>query len=156
MEEKIERTLFFIKPDCETPKIDKASALEIIAFLENKLEKDFKRVFGKRTKDLPEEFYRDFYSQLEKDWPDVLEKMSTEFTDKSIAVFVYEGPNIMQRIRDIMGPRLYEENIGEGTIRELFGTSDMGYKTVVHASDKEGKRKDFLVFKKWNLIPDYL
>lgn len=160
MKEKIERTLFFVKPDSENPGIDKATALEIIAFLEDRLKEksgsDFKRVLCIRTPKMPREFYLDFYSQLRKDWPEVLEKMSAEFANKSLAAIIYEGPDIIQRVKDIVGSTRYWDNAGKGTIREKFGNQDMMYRTVVHASDKEGRRKDFIVFKKWKLIPPYL
>ncbi len=152
MTEKIERTLFFIKPDCENPRIDKSTALEIAVFLEDRLGRDFKRVLSIRIGKLPKEFYLDFYRGLEEDWPDILEKMSTEFAGKSLAVFVYEGPNIIQRVKAIAGATRYQDNVGENTIRERFGNQDMGYRNVVHASDREGVEQDFNILEKWSII----
>ena len=154
MKSKTERTLFFVKPDCESPHIDKATALEIIAFLEAELKTDFKRLAAIRTQAVPEKFYREFYTHLKKTYPDILDAMATEFKGKSLAVFVYEGPDIIQRIEDIAGPTLYEDNIGLETIREKFGNNEMGYRTVVHASDITGVKRDFKIMKKYKLIPD--
>lgn len=163
MEKQIERTLFFIKPLIMPARngaiIDnRATAVDIIDFLESRLMEsgDFERILSIRTPRMPEEFYRDFYSQLEKNWSYLLKKMAADFAGKSLAVFIYQGPDIIQRIRDIIGPTLYKDNIGKGTIREIYGNQEMWYRTVVHASDHDGKRKDFRVFKKWNLIPGYL
>ncbi len=152
----IERTLFFVKPDCRNPHIDKATALEIINFLEEKLGNDFKRVLGIRTQPLSKEFYLDFYSHLKEEWSEILKEMTDEFNNKSLAVFVYEGPDIIRRVKQIAGPTKYTDNIGKGTIRKVFGNPNMKYRTIVHASDREGIRKDFQTFKKWGLIPAYL
>jgi len=151
---KTERTLFFVKPDCESPYIDQATALEIIAFLEDNLENNFKRLAAIRTQRIPKEFYEQFYAHLKADYSAVLEKMSTEFAGKRLAVFVYEGPEIIQRVKEIAGPTKYEENIGKNTIREKFGNPDMGYRTVVHASSPEEVAKDFQIIKDYKLIPN--
>ncbi len=82
--------------------------------------------------------------------------MATEFAGKSLAVLVYEGPGIIQRVKDITGPIRYKDNIGKGTIREVFGNPDMGYRTVVHASGIAKVKRDFRLMKKMGLISNNL
>lgn len=146
-----EKTLFFIKPESNNPFIDKATALEIISFLEDKLGDNFTRTIAKRTPELPREFYEDFYSHLKGKF-EMLDEMLDEFAGKSIAVFIYEGLDIIQRVKVISGATKYQDNIGKQTIRELFGNENMGYRTVAHASDREGVKHDFDVLEKWSII----
>jgi nucleoside diphosphate kinase len=147
-----ERTIFFVKP-----YLDKSQALEIVNLLEEKLEDGFTRVLGIRTGRIPKEFWLEFYQHVEAKYPIPYEKMCSEFAGKSIALFIYQGQDITQRIRKIVGPTFYQENIGKGTIRELFADPNISYRTAVHASDREGVDQDFRIFKKWNIIPlEYL
>lgn len=154
----VERTIFIVKPEDKDPSIDKASPLEIIAKLEDKLEGDgkgeFKRIYASRTPPLSRLCFEQFYEHLKGKW-DGLDGMLDYFAGKRIVIFVYEGEEIVQRIKEIAGPTQYADNIGEGTIRELFGNKQMGYKTVVHASDKEGVVHDFCVLQSLGLIPNF-
>ncbi len=81
--------------------------------------------------------------------------MCSEFADKPIALFTYQGPDIIRRNREIAGPTFYKGNIGLGTIRELYADKEVSYRTAVHASDKEGVGNDFKLFKKWEIILGY-
>ncbi len=151
----MERTLFFVKPDCENPYIDKATALDVIGFLEGKLRKDglgFRRVTGTRTGRITKDFWLEFYKHVEAGYPHIYGPMCEEFADGDLAVFVYEGPDIASRIKKIAGPTLYEKNIGKCTIREIGGNTNMGYRTIVHASDPDCADKEIEIFKKYGLL----
>jgi len=151
----MERTLFFIKPDCKNPGIDKATALEVIAFLEDKLrfEGEFTRIHAERTGPMPKEFWLEFYEPIKEIFPGY-EAMCGEFAGKSIALFVYEGEKIAERVKTISGPTQYRENVGTNSIRAKFGSPDMGYRTVVHASNRNDVKRELKVFKKYGLLKD--
>ena len=77
--------------------------------------------------------------------------MCTEFSGKSIALFVYQGKDICKRVKDICGHWNYQKNT-EGTIRRVFGNRDMGYRTVVHSSDQNDFERELNTFKKYSLL----
>ncbi len=70
-----ERTLFFVKPYCKNPYIDKATALEVVAFLEDRLRADglgeFTRVIGQRTGLIPLELWLEFYEPIKDKFPEI-------------------------------------------------------------------------------------
>jgi nucleoside diphosphate kinase len=147
-----ERTIVFVKPHC-----DKSQALEIINLLEDKLrlKGEFERVLGIRTGCIPKEFWLEFYQHIEAKYPVPYEKMCSEFANKNIAMFIYEGENIIQRTRDAAGPTFYKDNIGQNTIRELFADPCISYRNAMHASDSSrGFDSDFAIFKRRGIIPE--
>lgn len=153
----LERIVFFVKPDCEDPLIDKATALEVVNFLESKLRRDglgFKRVTGIRTGRIPKEFWLEFYKHIEEGYPQIYKPMCEEFAGKDLAVFIYEGENIAKRIKDIVGPTFYARNIDQDTIRRWWGNPNMGYRTIVHSSDKEAAKKEIELFKKYGYLEE--
>ncbi len=158
MTSEIQTAFLFVKPDCKSPLIDKGRTLEIIAFLEDKLGGNFERPPGIRTGPVPKDFYYDFYDHLNPKYTKILEKMAAEFAGKSITVFIYKGPDIIDRIRKIAGPTRYKDNRGKETIRGVFGHAKMWYRTLVHASaSPEDFENEYMIMQKYGLIPrEYL
>ncbi len=152
----MERTLFFVKPYCIDPYIDRFTPLDIIDFLEKRLRQDgkgrFRRVAGVRAGPMPKEFWLKFYTHVEGGYPHIYWPMCNEFAGGDLAIFVYEGPNMAERIKKITGPTLYINNIGKGTIREIWGNKDMGYRTIVHSSDPDSVEREIRLFKKYGYL----
>jgi len=159
----MEKTLFFIKPYFD--EYDESIALpakarrftpkerqEAGSFLEEKLGKDtFRTLTCKRVK-ASKEFWLEFYKHVKPKFPEGYETMCAEFADKEIIVYVLEGEDIIERARKIVGPTKYESNIGKGTLRERFASALNAYRSAAHASDIEGVKKDFELFKQYGLL----
>ncbi|MEK6820263.1 MAG: hypothetical protein AABX71_00960 [Nanoarchaeota archaeon] len=109
------------------------------------------------TPRLPLEFYMEFYSQIGINFPGVLEIMTRDFASCSCGLIgdVLQGVSITDILREILGPRRFEEN-PSWTIRGRYfsyNNPDMlGHRTVAHASTKDEVDKDFRVFVKYNLV----
>ncbi len=136
-------TIFFVKPHI----IQESE--EIFKYLKEKITnpEDFNIMSRKRFPQTPKEFWRDFYSHLEKKYPKELEKMATEFTayNTGIDLALITGEQIAQRVKEITGPTRYEDN-PDYTIRGHFGPYELP-NTIVHASDKEQVTKELKILK---------
>ncbi len=123
----MQRTLVIVKPDA----FKKGATGKIIdRFLEEGFELKALKMF-RFTEDQAKGFYivhkeRPFYGEL------------VEFmTSGPVVAMVLEGENVIQRVREIIGPTDSEEarKTAPDSIRALFGT-DKG-QNAVHASDSE-------------------
>ncbi len=123
----MQRTLVIVKPDA----FKKGATGKIIdRFLEEGFELKALKMF-RFTEDQAKGFYivhkeRPFYGEL------------VEFmTSGPVVAMVLEGENVIQRVREIIGPTDSEEarKTAPNSIRALFGT-DKG-QNAVHASDSE-------------------
>jgi len=135
-------TIFFVKPHI----IQESE--EIFKYLEEKIEnpEDFNIMFRKRFPDAPQEFWKEFYAHLKKDYLNELEKMAQQFASYNLGIdlALIEGDNIAQRVKEITGPTIYKKN--PDTIRGYFGPYEMP-NTIVHASDKEQVPKELQILK---------
>lgn len=143
-------TVFFVKP--HVTMILKRR--EIFLYLKEHIKnpKDFHVPFQGIFKNTPKKFWKEFYSHMEIDYPEQLEKMAEEFEsyDSGIDLFLIEGYKIAERVKEITGPTLYEQN-PNWTIRGYFGPYELP-NTIVHCSSPEEVKKDISILKKYFLF----
>ena len=128
----------------------------ILNYFENLLGEriSYEKLFRERIENPGQEFWEDFYCQIEPRYSKVFEVMTQEFGHNpgEMEIGVYRGNGIIDIGREVVGSRLYMEN-PLWTIRGKYGNPKMSYRTVIHASDHEGVEKDLWIFMKYGLIP---
>jgi len=150
----IEKTLIFIKP-----YIELAKAEEILEYGYAQLKKrgdNPKVIEDFITFQLPLDFFLEFYSQIGERYPEVLQTMASDFSScpHGLRGHILKGEDIIEKYRLILGPRIIEQN-PPWTIRGRYGEykrDGKGHRTVAHCSTRDEAQKDFMIFKKWNLI----
>ncbi len=120
----VERTLMLIKPDA----VRKGVEGEIIAHVQKH---GFKLIGLKKLK-LTKEQAKQFYI-VHKDRP-FYDELTDFMSSGPIVAMVWEGEDVIARIREIMGATNPEE-AAEGTLRKLYGTN-IG-ENAVHGSDSK-------------------
>lgn len=132
----MERSLIILKPDC----MQKHLAGKVLARFE---EAGF-TVVGCKMMRLSSELLRKHYAHVaDKPFYPEIEKF---MQSHSVIVMALQGDNVVQRIRDLLGPT-DSRKAAKGTIRGDFGTDMMV--NVVHASDsvENGKAEIARFFK---------
>lgn len=154
MKEIFDKTLIFTKPwEPVTPEVES----EVILTLERKLltrETYFTVTHEPYRLDNPtEEFWREFYSGA-SGWMG-FEDMIRDFKnlERNPLIVFYSGPNITRTVKEILGPTKYIENIGRGTIREMFGNAQWPeWRDVAHAPKPEEYLENLRVLRKYHLV----
>jgi len=132
----MERTLIIIKPDA----VERKAVGKIIdRFIEEGFSLKALKMFR-----FTEEQARQFYI-VHKDRP-FYEELVKFMTSGPVVAAVLEGEDVIERVREIIGPTDSEEarRIAPNSIRALFGT-DKG-RNAIHASDSEESVKYELPF----------
>jgi len=150
-----EKTLFFVKPYIEPQK-----AAEIIGYMNYMLTESKFSILGSFDVDnLSLSVWKEFYSQIRPEYPDVFEKMTKSFASSEYGLIgeVIEGKNIMTRVRYILGPRIIEDTdpvqIRSAQKYGLYNNPEKeSYKTVAHASTEDSLKKDFRIFAREGII----
>jgi nucleoside-diphosphate kinase len=139
----MERTLIIFKPDC----MGKHLTGKVLARFE---EAGF-TVVGCKMMRLTEEVLRKHYAHVAHFpfYPEIEKFMKS----RSVIVMALEGDNVVQRVRDLLGPT-DSRKAAKGTIRGDYGTDMMV--NVVHASDsvENGKVEIARFFKAEEIFED--
>jgi len=143
LENKI--TSFFVKPHVSIPKAQK-----IYEYLQERLsdQGDYEILFRAKVW-VEADFWREFYAHLKTKHPKELENMALQFDNnmRGIDLSFIKGKNIIQRVKEIVGPTLFKDNSPD-TIRGKFGPYTLP-NTLVHASSVEEVAQDIRVLNKY-------
>lgn len=156
MNQKPEKTLFFIKPYIE---LEKAVEIRVKAheLLRDRIKVDFKILESFLTSLLEKEFWIEFYAPVGITYPKVPEIIGSDFGSCFYGVDgeVLEGNGIILALREVVGSRHLKEN-PPWTIRGMYGhynnDSGLEHRTVVHASTPDQVERDFEIFRKRGII----
>ncbi|MEX2382202.1 MAG: nucleoside-diphosphate kinase [Opitutales bacterium] len=116
------KTLIILKPDCMAQK----HVGEVI----RRFEKEGFQICACKMTKLSSEILREHYAHV-ADKP-FFPEIELFMSSRPVIILVLEGENVVERVRDILGPTNSKE-APKGTIRGDMGTDMM--KNVVHASD---------------------
>lgn len=118
----MEKTVVLLKPDC----VQKKLMGEVL----KRFEDQGFRVVGCKLMQLNETILREHYAHLTEFpfFPEILEFMQSS----PILAVALEGENIIQKVRDLIGPT-DSTQAAKGTVRGDLGEDKM--RNVVHASD---------------------
>ena len=116
------KTLIILKPDC----LEKKQAGEVIS----RFEKEGFEIRACKMTQLSSGILMDHYAHVADKpfFPEIEAFMSS----RPVLVLVLEGENVIDRVRDLLGPT-NSQAAPKGTIRGDLGTDMM--RNVVHASD---------------------
>lgn len=146
MSKKDNFTIFFVKP----PHFDISE--EIIIYLKQKLSTDFcidYREHPKTTFD----FWAEFYRKVETVNPVGFDYMVNNYpviSDGKIDLVFLSGNRIAERVKNISGPTMYEDNSSD-TIRGRFGPYELP-NSIIHAPKLEEVKRDLRILRKHVLI----
>jgi hypothetical protein len=143
------RTIFMTKP-----WYDPATEAETIWMLEDSLSNGgFNRELAVRLASPPREFWEEFYEGV-RGWSG-FPQMIEDFTklERNPALVIYSGEGIAQRVKEILGPTKYLDNIGKGTIRGAFMRMDnLSWRNIAHAPKPDEVAENFRVLEKFKMI----
>tara|TARA_Y100000588_G_scaffold394936_2_gene518481 strand:+ start:3644 stop:4057 length:414 start_codon:yes stop_codon:yes gene_type:complete len=118
----MEKTLIIFKPDCVEQKR--------VGHVLSRFEENGFTILDCKVMLLTEELLSDHYSHIRHlpFFPEITGFMSS----KPVIVMVLEGKNVVQRVRELLGPT--DSTVApKGSIRGDFGTDRM--RNIAHASD---------------------
>jgi nucleoside diphosphate kinase len=144
MIKNIEQTVFFVKPE------DLHRGPKIYEYLFKQLAGSDLIVAERKFTTLTYEQWKEFYVHLQKTFPKELEKMAQDYANKEIDLSLLEGQLITERIKNLVGPTIYEQNPSY-TIRGHFGPYTLPH-TIVHASETGEAEREIALLKKYGAI----
>ena len=122
----------------------------------------FKKLFQTFIDSPTYAFWDDFYADL-RGKLDIREDMIGDFMQYSMLygqglhLRIYNGDDVASRLKNILGPTKYRDNLGRKTIREEFmNRNDPQWHTVAHAPKIEEIRDNLDVLMKHRYIPNLL
>ncbi len=127
MKEHGERTLILFKPDCVERNLSGV-------ILQRLLAEGF-TLRGIKMMQLNDEILREHYAHIVDlviDGEPLFPKLSAFMQSSPIIALILEGPGVVMRVRNILGPT-NSRKAEKGTIRGDFGTDSM--MNICHASD---------------------
>lgn len=145
-----ERTLVFIKPD----GVDRGLAENIFS----ELDKLGKRIKTVELREIYPEAIEEHYKESIKKHGEHLKRKLAFFKDKMIILALYEGEDVIKKIKDKVGAT-DPSKAEKGTIREMWNDDesfdkamkeDRFIRNLVHASENQKEfEREFGVWKKY-------